>query len=75
MAVAIRDMSVTAGARSEKPPIDFRVQFASAEPELTAEAAAVLLRIISRHAFDAGAPTSSELRQNRPHDDRPKDIP
>ncbi|MBQ1157843.1 hypothetical protein KBZ21_06660 [Streptomyces sp. A73] len=53
-------------ACSETPPSSLRVLFATPEPELNREAAAVLLRILKQYAERNGAPASVELRLDDP---------
>ncbi|MEU2720739.1 hypothetical protein [Streptomyces smyrnaeus] len=60
-------------ACSETSPSRLRVLFATPEPELNREAAAVLLRIFKQYAEHNGAPTSVELRLDDPANHQQKE--
>ncbi|MFI7243390.1 hypothetical protein [Streptomyces qinglanensis] len=57
----------------ERPPPGFVIEFATPEPELNPDAAAVLLRILKKRAERTGSLTSGELSLDDPKNYQKKD--
>lgn len=61
--------------RSEEAPVGFRVVLAMGDPELTPPVAAVLLRMVKRHAERTTAPPERELSVDGRTDHQWKESP